>query len=177
MTTPQGFLGTRLLLYRCLQCALCLNEISRCQDSQVFAKCRLGDSKLVTNRASAYPVLDQVTVDLWREVSLGIPQPFQNLLASNECGQGQRIANAARETSRFEQVSLGKSRAQPARAGPLLLGLPPLRQIFLGQWRSGRLALHHDARNSPAASFFDRLNAVDAACDLLAVAVQRVAAP
>src|SRR6202171_3487544 len=71
---------------------------------------------------------------------------------------------------------LRKSRAQPARAGSLLLGLPP-RQIFLGQRRSGRLGLHHDARNSPAASFFDRLNAVDAARDLLAVAVHRVAAP
>ena len=57
------------------------------------------------------------------------------------------------------------------------LTLPPLRQIFLGQRRSGRLGLHHDARNSPAAGFFDRLNAVDAARDLLAVAVQRVAAP
>ena len=57
------------------------------------------------------------------------------------------------------------------------LSLPPLRQIFLGQRRSGRLGLHHDARNSPAAGFFDRLNAVDAARDLLAVAVQRVAAP
>src|SRR6266853_2473807 len=63
------------------------------------------------------------------------------------------------------------------RAGSLLLSLPPLRQIFLGQRRSGRLGLHHDARNSPAAGFFDRLNAVDAARDLLAVAVQRVAAP
>src|SRR5579864_3014247 len=72
---------------------------------------------------------------------------------------------------------LRKSRAQPARAGSLLLGLPPLRQIFLGQRRSGRLGLNHDARNSPAAGFFDRLNAVDAARDLLAVAVQRVAAP
>src|SRR6185436_6605513 len=70
-----------------------------------------------------------------------------------------------------------KSRARPARAGLLLLALPPLRQVFLGQRRSGRLGLHHDARNSPAAGFFDRLNAVDAARDLLAVAVQRVAAP
>jgi hypothetical protein len=56
-------------------------------------------------------------------------------------------------------------------------GLPSLGQIFLGQRRSGRLGLHHDARNSPAAGFFDRLNAVDAARDLLAVAAQRVAAP
>src|SRR6267142_525831 len=68
---------------------------------------------------------------------------------------------------------LRKSRA----AGSLPLALPPLRQIFLGQRRSGRLGLHHVARNSPAAGFFDRLNAVDAARDLLAVAVQRVAAP
>ena len=58
-----------------------------------------------------------------------------------------------------------KSRAQPARADLLLLALPPLRQIFLGQRRSGRLGLHHDARNSPAAGFFDRLDAVDAARD------------
>jgi hypothetical protein len=72
---------------------------------------------------------------------------------------------------------LRKSRAQPARAGSLLLGLRPLRQIFLGQRRTGRLGLHHDARNSPAAGFFDRVNAVDAAPDLLAVAVQREAAP
>ena len=72
---------------------------------------------------------------------------------------------------------LRESRAQPARAGSLLLGLPPLRQIFLGQRCSGRLGLHHDARNSPAAGFFARLNGVDAARDLLAVAVQRVAAP
>src|SRR5262245_18610201 len=48
---------------------------------------------------------------------------------------------------------------------------------FLGQRRSGRLGLHHDARHSPTAGFFDRLNAVDAARDLRAVAVQRVAAP
>jgi hypothetical protein len=61
--------------------------------------------------------------------------------------------------------------------GGLLLSLLPLRKIFLGQRRSGRLGLHHDARNSPAAGFFDRLNAVDAARDLLAVAKQRVAAP
>ena len=52
-----------------------------------------------------------------------------------------------------------------------------LRQKFLGQRRGGRLGLHDDARNSPAAGFFDRLNAVDAARDLLAVAVQRVATP
>jgi hypothetical protein len=54
-----------------------------------------------------------------------------------------------------------------------------LRPIFHGQRRrrSGRLGLHHDARNSPAAGFFDRLNAVDAAPGLLAVAVQCVAAP
>jgi hypothetical protein len=56
-------------------------------------------------------------------------------------------------------------------------GLPPLRQIFPGQRRGGRLGLHHDARHSPAAGFFDRFNAVDAARDLLAVAVQRVATP
>jgi hypothetical protein len=57
------------------------------------------------------------------------------------------------------------------------LSLPTLRQIFLGQRRSDRLGLHHDARNSPSACFFDRLNAVDAARDLLAIALQRVAAP
>jgi len=50
-----------------------------------------------------------------------------------------------------------------------------LRQIFLGQRRGGRLGLHHDARNSPAACLFDRLNAVDAARDLLVIALQRVA--
>ena len=64
-------------------------------------------------------------------------------------------------------------------AGPcrsLLSGLPTLRQIFLGQRRSGRLGLHH-ARNPPTAGFFDRLNAVDAARDWLAIALQRVAAP
>jgi hypothetical protein len=72
---------------------------------------------------------------------------------------------------------LRKSRSQPARAGSRLLGLPPLRQILLGQRRSGRLGLHHDAHNSPAAGFFDSLNAVNAARDLLAVGVQRVAAP
>src|SRR5258708_23715835 len=72
---------------------------------------------------------------------------------------------------------LRKSRAQTTRAGSLLLRLPPLRQIFLRQRRSGRLGLHHDARHSPAAGFFDRLNAVDAARNWLAVAVQRVAAP
>src|SRR5215469_1406689 len=64
----------------------------------------------------------------------------------------------------------------PLQAG-LLLGLVSLRQIFLGQRGSGRLGLHHDAANAPAAGVFDRLNAVDAARDLLAVAVQRVAAP
>jgi hypothetical protein len=79
--------------------------------------------------------------------------------------------------STLKQSSSRKSRAQPARAGSLLLGLPPLRQIFPEQRRSGRLGLHHDARNSPAVGFFDRLNTVDAARDLLAVAVQRVAAP
>jgi hypothetical protein len=68
-------------------------------------------------------------------------------------------------------------RSRPARTGSLLLGLPPLWQIFLRQRRGGRLGLHRDVRNSPAAGFFDRLNAVDAACNLLAVAVQRVAAP
>src|SRR5262245_22709781 len=51
------------------------------------------------------------------------------------------------------------------------------RQIFLRQRRSGRLGLHHDARHSPAGGFFDRFNAVDAARGLLAVGVQRVAAP
>ena len=56
-------------------------------------------------------------------------------------------------------------------------GLVSLRQIFLGQRGSGRLGQYHDAGNSPAASVFDRLNAVDAARDLLAVTVQRVAAP
>ena len=56
-------------------------------------------------------------------------------------------------------------------------GLVSLRQIFLGQRGSGRLGQHHDAGNSPAASVFDRLNAVDAARVLLAVTVQRVAAP
>jgi hypothetical protein len=76
-----------------------------------------------------------------------------------------------------ECFSSRKSRAQPARPGSLLLGLPPLRQIFLEQRRRGRLGPHHDARDSPAAGFFDRLNAVDAARDLLAVAVQHVAAP
>ena len=54
---------------------------------------------------------------------------------------------------------------------------PPLREIFLGQWHSGGLGLHHDARHSPAAGFFDRFNAVDAPRHLLAVAVQPVAAP
>src|SRR5437763_734702 len=89
------------------------------------------------------------------------------------------LSNAARETARFEQVSLGSSanRARSRRAGSLLLRLPPLRQIFLGQRRSGRLGLRHDDHNSPAVGYFDRLNAVDAARDLLAVAVQRVAAP
>src|SRR4029077_2304405 len=57
------------------------------------------------------------------------------------------------------------------------LRLPTLRQIFLGQWRSSRLGLHHDARNAPSACFFDGLNAVDAARDLLAIGLQRVAAP
>src|SRR5215469_12808902 len=52
-----------------------------------------------------------------------------------------------------------------------------LREIFLGQRGSGRLGLHHDARHSPAVGFPDRLNAVDAARDLLAIAAQRVAAP
>jgi len=65
----------------------------------------------------------------------------------------------------------------PLRAGLLLFGLSPLRQIFLGQRGSGRLGLHHDARHPPAVGFLDRLNAVDAARDLLAVAAQRVAAP
>jgi hypothetical protein len=55
----------------------------------------------------------------------------------------------------LKQSSSRKSRAQPARAGSLLLGLPPLREIFLGQRRSGRLSLHHDARNSPTAGFFE----------------------
>src|SRR5215468_281563 len=64
----------------------------------------------------------------------------------------------------------------PLRAGSLLFGLS-LRQIFLGQRDSGRLGLHHDARHPPAIGFLDRLNAVDAARDLLAVAAQRVAAP
>src|SRR5437763_12530888 len=64
-----------------------------------------------------------------------------------------------------------KSRARPARAGLLLLALSLLRQIFLGQRSSGRLGLHHDAHYAPAAGFFDRLNAVDAARGLLAVAV------
>src|SRR5262249_49719704 len=54
---------------------------------------------------------------------------------------------------------------------------PLLSQIFLGQRRSDRLGLHHDARNSPSACFFERLNAVDAARDLLPIALQRVAAP
>ena len=57
------------------------------------------------------------------------------------------------------------------------IAIAALWQIFPRQRRGGRLGLHHDARNSPAAGFFDRLNAVDAACDLLAVDVQRVAAP
>ena len=65
----------------------------------------------------------------------------------------------------------------PLRAGLLLFGLSPLRQRFLGQRGSGRLGLHHDAGDAPSAGVFDRLNAVDAARDLLAVAVQRVAAP
>jgi hypothetical protein len=46
--------------------------------------------------------------------------------------------------------------------------------MFLGQGRSDRLGLHHDARNSPSACFYDRLNAVDAARDLFAIALQRV---
>src|SRR5215469_6771907 len=65
----------------------------------------------------------------------------------------------------------------PLRAGLLLFGLSPLRQIFLGQRGSGRLGLHHDARHAPAVGFLDRLNAVDAARDMVAVAAQRVAAP
>ena len=40
---------------------------------------------------------------------------------------------------------------------------------FLGRRRRGRLGLHRDARHSPAAGFLDRLNAVDAVSDLLAV--------
>src|ERR1700716_1924999 len=55
------------------------------------------------------------------------------------------------------RVQFRKSRAQTTRACSLLLRLPPLRQIFLRQRRSGRLVLHHDARHSPAAGFFDRL--------------------
>src|SRR6476619_564506 len=66
------------------------------------------------------------------------------------------------------------SSAQPA---PLRLDLPPSRQIFLGQWRRGGLGLHHDPCNSPAAGFSDRLNAVYAARDQMAVDAQRVQTP
>src|SRR5205823_3745028 len=38
-----------------------------------------------------------------------------------------------------------------------------LRQVLFGQRCGGRLGLHHDARYAPAASFFDRFDAVDAA--------------
>src|SRR5205807_4863175 len=51
---------------------------------------------------------------------------------------------------------------EPPHCGSHALALRPLRQIFLGERRSGRLGLDHDARYAPAASFFDRLNAVDA---------------
>src|SRR5215470_4214067 len=65
------------------------------------------------------------------------------------------------------------------RRHPCTIAGPPtyLGEILLGQRRSDRLGLHHDARNSPSACFLDRLDAVDAARELLAIALQRVAAP
>ena len=101
------------------------------------------------------------------------PRPLPTRSVIHDLQIGSRSWPAMRR----KRSSSRKSCAQPARAGSLLLGSPPLRQIFLGQRRSGRLGLHHDARNSPAVGFFDCLNAVDAARDLLALALQRVAAP
>jgi hypothetical protein len=60
--------------------ALCLDEARRFQNPHVFAECRLRDPKLVSNRARAYPVLDQVAVNLGRKVRFRILQPVQNLL-------------------------------------------------------------------------------------------------
>jgi len=98
----------------------------------------------------------------------------------HRCPRDVQAMRGRRSASLFGPLSHPQGRSAPERpraSGSPLLGLPPLRQIFLGQRRSGRLGLQHDAHNSPAATFFDRLNAVDAARDLLAVAVQRVAAP
>src|ERR1700733_13979131 len=78
--------------------------------------------------------------------------------------------------ARYSTLKQGSSANRRGAAGPCrfaAIGLAPLRQISLGQWRSGRLGLHHNVGNSPASGFFDHLNAVDTARDLLAVAVQR----
>src|SRR5689334_18724313 len=64
-----------------------------------------------------------------------------------------------------------------ARGSLTLRCVSALRQILLRQGRTRGLRLHRDARNPPAADFFDRLNAVDAALHGLAVAAQRVQTP
>ena len=51
------------------------------QDSKVLAGRRLGDAKLLGNKYAAYPVADQVAVDLGRKVRPWVLEPAQYLQA------------------------------------------------------------------------------------------------
>src|SRR5262249_49882504 len=102
------------------------------------------------------------TEQLIRSFDQTAPVRFEDTLTSI----ARPKARATRSTR-----SLTPPASSPIRCRFTALSLPTLRQIFLGQGRSGRLGLHHDARDSPSACFFDRLNAVDAARDLLAIAL------
>src|SRR5262249_46635279 len=140
---------------------------------------RSGRSLCLTRPISAS--ISTGSVELSGSLSVGLRFGMgRRFYGRRPCSQSSKHIHALNSRARAEGIQTRRS-AKRAHIrfvrGTLLLCLPPLRQIFLGQRGSGRLSLHQDARNLPAAGFFDRLNAVDAARDLLAIALQRVAAP
>src|SRR5437588_5324435 len=105
--------------------------------------------------------------------------PYELLMVTfvvdNDNFCGNRWIRLRRAVAKAEQ--LGTWRAQPARADRCSQACLLYGRYSLGSGAVADSACTMMPVNPPTAGFFDRLNAVDAARDLLAVAVQRVAAP
>jgi len=57
---------------------LAADQAGLCECLEMLAGCRLAHAELAGDEHSAHAILDEVAVDLWREVLSGLPEPIED---------------------------------------------------------------------------------------------------